>query len=165
MIVTLFSSFSKWCLHRLCYEPGFVRFSQWYSCVSSLQFSNSSLSALYYSRSLSQLCHFTWYCSCFPCSKCLEFWISFTFHSSWSFMTIGREGVCFCLSSESVMAFWRRLAWNTSWISIVLRSFSWNALPTLITILNGSNILLFSFFNGHWVLMFLEFKNTMSLTS
>ena len=165
MIVTLFFSFLKWCLHCLCYESDFVRFSQWYSCVSSLQFSNSSLSALYYFRSLSQLCHFTWYCSCFPCSKCLEFWISFTSHSSWSFMTIGEEGVYFCPSSGSVAAFWRRLAWNTSWISIVLGSFSWNALPTLITILNGSNILLFSFFDSRWVLMFLEFKNTMSLTS
>ena len=165
MIVTLSFPFSKWCPHRLCYGPGFVRFSRWYSCVSSLQFSNSSPSALYHSRSLSQLCHFTWYCSHFPRLKCLEFWISFTSHSSWSFMTISREGVCFCPSSESVAAFWRRLAWNTLWISIVLESSSWNALPTLITILNDSNILLFSFFDGRWVLIFLEFKNTMSLTS
>ena len=165
MIVTLFSPFSKWCLHRLCYEPDFVRFSQWYFCVSFLQFSNSSPSALYHSKSLSQLCHFTWYCSCFPRSKCLEFWILFTSHSSWSFITIDRERVYFCLSSRSVAAFQRRLAWNTSWISIVLRSFSWNALPTLTTILNGSNILSFSFFDSRWVLMFLEFKNTMSLTS
>ena len=165
MIVTLFLPFSKWCPHRLCYELSFVRFSQWYFCVSSLQFSNSSLSALYHFRSLSQLCHFTWYCSCFLHSKCLEFWILFTSHSSWSFITISRERVCFCPSSESVTAFQRRLAWNTSWISIVLRSFSWNALLTLITILNDSNILLFSFFNSCWVLMFLEFKNIMSLTS
>ena len=165
MIVILSSSFSKWCLHCLCYELSFVEFSQWYFCVSSLQFSNSSSSALYHFRSLSQLCHFTWYCSCFSCLKCLKFWISFTSHSSWSFMTIDREGVCFCLSSRSVAAFWRRLAWNTSWISIVLESFSWNALLTLITILNDSNILLFSFFNSCWVLMFLEFKNIMSLTS
>ena len=105
MIVTLSPPFSKWCLHCLCYEPGFVRFSRWYSCVSSLQFSNSSPSALYHSRSLSQLCHFTWYCSCFPCSKCLEFWISSTFHSSWSFTTIGGEGVCFCPGSGSGAAF------------------------------------------------------------
>ena len=165
MIVTLFLPFSKWCPHRLCYGPGFVRFSRWYSCVSSLQFSNSSLSALYHFRSLSQLCYFTWYCSHFPHSKCLEFWISSTSHSSWSFMTISREGVCFCPSSGSVAAFQRRLAWNTSWISIVLGSFSRNALPTLTTILNDPNILLFSFFDGRWVLMFLEFKNIMSLTS
>ena len=148
MIVILSFLFSKWCLHCLCYESGFVRFSQRYSCVSSLQFSNSSPSALYHFRSLSQLCHFTWYCSCFSRSKCLEFWISFTSHSSWSFMTISREGVCFCPSNESVAAFWRRLAWNTLWISIVLGSFSWNALSTLITILNDSNILLFSFFDS-----------------
>ena len=149
MIITLFFPFSKWCPHCLCYEPGFVRFSRWYSCVSSLQFSNSSLYALYHFRSLSQLCHFTWYCSCLPCLKCLEFWISFTSHSSWSFMTISGERVCFCSDSESVAAFWRRLAWNTSWISIVLESSSWNALSTLVTILNDSNILLFSFFDGH----------------
>ena len=165
MIVTLSLSFLKWCLHCLCYELSFVRFSWWYSCVSSLQFSNSSLSALYHSRSLFQLCHFTWYCSCFSHLKCLEFCISFISHSSWLFMTIGREGVCFYSDSGSVAAFWRRLAWNTSWISIVLGSSSWNALLTLVTILNGPNILLFSFFNGCWVLMFLEFKNTMSLTS
>ena len=44
-----------------------------------------------------------------------------------SFMMKGSDGVCFCPGRKSVVAFQRRLRWNTLWINIVLGSSSWNA--------------------------------------
>ena len=44
-----------------------------------------------------------------------------------SFIMKGGDRVCFCPGRKSVAAFQRRLRWNTLWINIVLKSFSWNA--------------------------------------